>query len=146
MIRMTYTNRFALLALAALTGALAVAPLRPAIAADPAGTWLTETGTSRIRIADCGGALCGTVVWMKEPIDPETHQPRLDKFNADTAKRGRPLMGVTIVLGMKPSGPEKWSETARPIRVTSACRVRARLSSRAARSVVSSARRRTGPG
>jgi uncharacterized protein (DUF2147 family) len=109
MIRMTYTNRFALLALAALTGALAVAPLRPAIAADPAGTWLTETGTSRIRIADCGGALCGTVVWMKEPIDPETHQPRLDKFNADTAKRGRPLMGVTIVLGMKPSGPEKWS-------------------------------------
>jgi len=106
---MTCTNRFALLALAALTGALAFTPLRPAIAADPAGTWLTETGTSRIRIADCGGALCGTVVWMKEPIDPDTHQPRLDKFNADAAKRGRPLMGVTIVLGMKPSGPEKWS-------------------------------------
>ena len=106
---MTCMSRFALLALAALTGALAIAPLGPAIAADPAGTWLTETGTSRIRIADCGGALCGTVVWMKEPIDPETHQPRLDKFNADAAKRGRPLMGVTIVLGMKPSGPEKWS-------------------------------------
>jgi uncharacterized protein (DUF2147 family) len=107
MIRMTATNRLTALALAAL--ASATLTLRPAIAADPNGTWLTEAGTSRIRIADCGGALCGNIVWMKEPIDPETGKPRADKNNPDASKRGRPLMGVAIVIGMKPSGADKWS-------------------------------------
>jgi uncharacterized protein (DUF2147 family) len=107
MIRMTPTNWLGSLALAAL--AFTSLTLRPAIAADPNGTWLTEAGTSRIRIADCGGALCGNIVWMKEPIDPETGKPRADKNNPDASKRGRPLMGVTIVIGMKPSGADKWS-------------------------------------
>ena len=101
---MTGSRRFAFVACAAL----AVAAATPAFAVDPMGTWLTEPGTSRIKIANCGGALCGTIVWMKEPIDPETRQARLDKFNADTSKRNRPLMGVSIVIGMKPTGPDKW--------------------------------------
>ena len=86
-----------------------VALAGPAIAADPAGVWLTQTGGSRIRIADCGGALCGTIVWLKEPNDPETGKPKTDKNNSDASKRSRPLIGVQIVLGMKPAGADKWS-------------------------------------
>lgn len=77
--------------------------------ADPLGTWLTENGRSRIKIVDCGGALCGTIVWLKEPNDPETGKPKTDKNNADAAKRSRPLIGVQIVLSMKPNGANKWS-------------------------------------
>ena len=80
-----------------------------AMAADPVGTWLTQGGNSRIRIADCGGALCGTIVWLKEPNDAETGKPKTDKNNSDAGKRGRPLIGVQIVLGMKPAGADKWS-------------------------------------
>jgi uncharacterized protein (DUF2147 family) len=80
-----------------------------ALAADPAGTWLTQTGGSRIRVADCGGALCGTIIWLKEPNDPDTGKPKTDKNNSDAAKRSRPLLGVQIVLGMKPSGTDKWN-------------------------------------
>jgi uncharacterized protein (DUF2147 family) len=80
-----------------------------ALAADPMGTWLTQGGNSRIRIADCGGALCGTIVWLKEPNDAETGKPKTDKNNSDAAKRSRPLIGVQIVLGMKPAGADKWS-------------------------------------
>jgi uncharacterized protein (DUF2147 family) len=80
-----------------------------ALAADPIGTWLTQGGNSRIRIADCGGALCGTIVWLKEPNDPETGKPKTDKNNSDAARRSRPLIGVQIVLGMKPAGADKWS-------------------------------------
>ena len=79
-----------------------------ALAADPAGTWLTQTGGSRIRVADCGGALCGTIVWLKEPNDPDTGKPKTDKNNSDASKRDRPLLGVQIVLGMKPDGADKW--------------------------------------
>ena len=87
----------------------ALAGSESALAADPTGTWLTQTGTSRIRIADCGGALCGTIIWLKEPNDPDTGKPKTDKNNSDAAKRSRPLLGVQIVLGMKPNGADKWA-------------------------------------
>jgi uncharacterized protein (DUF2147 family) len=78
-------------------------------AAEPLGVWLTEGGKSRIRIADCGGALCGTIVGLQEPNDPETGKPKVDKNNSDAGKRARPLVGVQIVLGMKPAGEGKWA-------------------------------------
>jgi len=80
-----------------------------ATAADPNGTWLTEGGKATVRIANCGGALCGTIAALKEPNDPATGRPQTDKNNPDASKRSRPMIGVQIVLGMKPSGPDKWS-------------------------------------
>ena len=89
--------------------AFAVLGFSDVASADPIGTWLTENGRSRVRISDCGGALCGTIIWLKEPNDPETGKPKTDKNNADESKRGRALIGVPIVLSMKPSGADKWS-------------------------------------
>ncbi len=93
----------------AAAAAFAIASLGSARAAEPNGTWLTQAGTSRIKIADCDGALCGTIVWLKEPNDAETGKPKVDKNNSDSAKRTRPLLGVQIVLGMKPNGEGKWA-------------------------------------
>ena len=80
-----------------------------AIAADANGTWLTESGKATVRIAPCADALCGTIVALKEPNDPETGRPRTDKNNADPSQRNRPVIGSLIVLGMKPNGANKWS-------------------------------------
>jgi len=78
-------------------------------AADPLGTWYTEGRQSRVRIGKCGEALCGALVWLKEPTDPTTHRPKTDKENADAQKRKRPLLGTEIVLGLKPNGtPDQW--------------------------------------
>jgi uncharacterized protein (DUF2147 family) len=79
-----------------------------ALAADPSGMWLPQNGASRIRLADCGGALCGTIVWLKEP-NGDNGKPKTDQNNSDQSKRSRPLIGVQIVLGMKPAGTDKWS-------------------------------------
>jgi uncharacterized protein (DUF2147 family) len=88
---------------------LAIAPAG-ALAADPSGNWLTEGGTATVHIANCGGALCGTIVKLKQPNDPATGKPKVDKNNADAGKRSRPVIGMQIVLGMKPSGTaNKWS-------------------------------------
>jgi uncharacterized protein (DUF2147 family) len=87
---------------------LAAALLAPASAAEITGEWLTEAGKATVRIADCGGALCGTVIALKEPNDPATGQPKTDKNNADPAMRSRPIVGVAIVLGMKPAGADQW--------------------------------------
>lgn len=81
-----------------------------ALAADPVGTWLTDGGKSRVRIANCGAALCGTIVWLKDPNNRDTGQPVTDRRNADPGKRGRPVIGIEIIAGMKPSGtPGRWA-------------------------------------
>lgn len=93
--------------MAVLTAAILTLGMADGRAAEPTGTWSTEEGRSRVRISPCGSALCGTIVSLKEPNDPETGKPKLDKNNADAGKRSRPLIGVPIVLGMKKSG-DKW--------------------------------------
>src|SRR5262249_62313470 len=60
---------FRLLAAAAL---FALAAMDSVAAADPTGVWLTQDGEAHIRVAKCGAAICGTVVWLKSPVDPET--------------------------------------------------------------------------
>lgn len=89
--------------------ALAIGAAPVARAADPIGTWYTADNDSQVRIVNCGGALCGAIVWLKEPNDPATGRPKTDKNNPDAGKQGRPLIGVQIVLAMKPSGPNVWS-------------------------------------
>lgn len=88
---------------------LALLPLH-AYAADAIGVWVTEDGKARVRVAACGPALCGTIISLKEPTDPETGRPKTDKNNADASLRTRPMIGVQIVLAMKPSGTaNKWT-------------------------------------
>ena len=94
---------------AALAATLACASPVPTYAADPIGNWLTEKSEATIRIANCGAELCGTIVALKEPNDPATGRPKTDKNNPDASKRSRPVIGVTIVFGMKPNGPDKWT-------------------------------------
>jgi uncharacterized protein (DUF2147 family) len=79
-----------------------------AYAADPFGTWLTGDGQARIRVDRCGGNLCGTIVWLKEPIDRATGKPEVDDKNPDPKKQKRPIIGLRI-FSMKPADSGAWS-------------------------------------
>ena len=87
---------------------LSVATLSPAQAADPLGTWLTDGAKAQVRVANCSGGLCGSIIALNEPNDPATGKPKTDKNNEDASKRSRPMIGVQIVLGMKLNGGNKW--------------------------------------
>lgn len=54
---------------AALPAAALVAALgAPAARAqDAEGVWMREDGASKVQFSPCGAALCGTVVWLKNP-------------------------------------------------------------------------------
>jgi len=82
-----------------------------ALAADLSGLWLTEDREARVKFAPCGSSVCGTVVGLKQPIDPETGKPLTDKKNPDASKRQGPMIGMTIALGFKDTGDGKWSGT-----------------------------------
>ncbi len=47
----------------------------PCQAESPLGVWLTKDKDAHVRIAECGGSLCGTIVWLKDPIDDGTGRP-----------------------------------------------------------------------
>lgn len=89
--------------------AFAVATFVPAArAADPQGVWISADRETKVRITDCGGKLCGRVVWIREPIDRNTGRPKTDKENPDTSKQRRPLIGLQVIHGMRPKGAGTW--------------------------------------
>lgn len=65
----------------------------PASAQDVTGTWLRDTGASKVRFAKCGDAVCGTISWLKDASGP--------------AK-----LGQRIFYDMKPAGGGKWNGSA----------------------------------
>ncbi len=71
-----------------------------ALAESPVGEWLVEDGTARIRIVSCGSALWGVISWTKET-------PGTDENNPNPALRNRSVMGLPILINMKPSG-QRW--------------------------------------
>ncbi len=77
--------------------------------AGPNGIWLTEKGDARVQVSRCGTNLCGKVVWLKDPIDHATGKPAIDDQNQDPALRNRPVIGLQLFLGMRPTGPSSWS-------------------------------------
>ncbi len=95
-----------LLALVVMVG-MASAPARAVLAAELAGVWLTANSESQIEIAPCDNAYCGRILQVLKPSDP--NGPTTDVKNPDPALRGRPIIGLTILSGLKPSGdPNVW--------------------------------------
>ncbi len=74
------------------------------------GDWFTLGGLAKVHITPCGATLCGTVVWMKTPNDPETGKPQRDDKNPDPALRDRAALGLQILRGMKPVGDGRWAD------------------------------------
>jgi uncharacterized protein (DUF2147 family) len=91
-------------------GAFGLACCGAAAANDALGLWSTEGAQAQVRITQCGEEiLCGALAWLKEPTDPKTGRAKTDTHNADASLRNRPLIGMNILLEMKPTGtPAQW--------------------------------------
>jgi uncharacterized protein (DUF2147 family) len=72
----------------------------PALAAEPVGEWEVENGYARVRIENCGDSLWGAISWEKRPGG-------VDENNRDPNLRARPILGMPILLDMKPKR-DRW--------------------------------------
>ena len=90
-------------------GSLLAASPASAQSAEPIGVWLTEKGDARVKISKCGNGICGVIVALKDPIDRATGQSQVDDKNPNPALRTRPVIGISLFLGMRPSAPGKWT-------------------------------------
>ena len=73
------------------------------------GTWLHANQRIRLEIAPCGDRLCGKLVWFKRPNDAQG-RPLTDFENPDPALRTRPLLGLTVLRGLRRVGERTWED------------------------------------
>lgn len=84
------------------------------------GNWQPSNGLSVIQIykgkeaaGEDSKKLYGRTIWLKEPNDPETKQPNLDKNNPDESKRKVPRKGLVIMKDVTFTGSKEkltWGE------------------------------------
>ncbi len=95
--------------LLALSAALSIAwPARAET--DVLGRWATPGVSAVVELAGCSDAqtLCGTVRWLWDAVD-DKGRPRLDANNSDPSLRTRPMVGLSILSGLKPRAGGGWS-------------------------------------
>ena len=85
-----------------------MAAQNPVSAAEPVlGTWRTEVREGIVDIRRCGTSICGKLVTS----DGIRADPTLtDRNNKNAALRNRPLRGLPILSGFKPSEGGVWSD------------------------------------
>src|SRR4051794_37266024 len=74
--------------------------------AEVSGIWLTQAGDAKVRVSNCGGGVCGVVVWLKDPIDPGTGKLQIDDKNPNPALAKRRIIGLPL-FGDAPLGSEQ---------------------------------------
>lgn len=81
-----------------LLAVLALSWASAASAQSIVGDWLTDDKSAIIRIAPCGGKLCGTILRVLDPAAPPN-----DANNPDPGRRKLSLIGVQVLKGFVPS-------------------------------------------
>jgi len=72
------------------------------------GVWKTGEGNAMVRIYKNGEKYQGKIVWLKEPNDPETGKPKVDKNHPEENVRTRSLLGLINVWGFSYIEKDLW--------------------------------------
>jgi len=94
---------------AAVVGVLFLNPAALAQAADNPdailGKWVSQSGKAHIEVTKQGDVYEGKIVWLKDSVygaeDAEAGKTVHDRENPDKSLRDRPIVGLTILQGLK---------------------------------------------
>lgn len=75
----------------------------------PVGVWATAGNDSHVKIEKCGTNLCGTIVWLKDPLGDDG-KDAVDSKNPDPSLRNHKLVGLLLLSGFeqKDDDPGVW--------------------------------------
>jgi uncharacterized protein (DUF2147 family) len=74
------------------------------------GVWAPSNGKARVKIEKIGNKYYGKIVWLREPIDPVTQLPKVDKNNPDASMQNVPLKGYRLLKDFIYLGKNEWTE------------------------------------
>ncbi len=77
----------------------------------PEGLWRLSSGKLTVKISYCNAPkICANIHALSKPKDKRGN-PKLDRENPNPTLRKRPVIGLTIMSGMKPKGSNSWTGT-----------------------------------
>jgi uncharacterized protein (DUF2147 family) len=76
---------------------------------DILGTWLNEEATGKITVYKENGKYFGKIVWLRDPIDPDTGKPKTDKENPEVKLQSRLVVGIVNLSNFTFNGTDEWS-------------------------------------
>jgi uncharacterized protein (DUF2147 family) len=74
------------------------------------GVWEPSHGKARVKIEKIGEKYYGKIVWLRDPNDETSGEPKTDRNNPDEALRSNPLRGYRILKDFVFAGNGEWSE------------------------------------
>ncbi|MGF1565504.1 MAG: DUF2147 domain-containing protein [Flavobacteriales bacterium] len=74
------------------------------------GVWEPSHGKARVKIEKIGEKYYGKIVWLKEPNDETTGEPKTDKNNPDPALRENKLRGYRILKDFTFKGDGEYAD------------------------------------
>ncbi len=74
------------------------------------GVWEPSNGRARVKIDRIGNKYYGRIVWLIEPNDPETGEPKTDKNNPDPELQNVPLKGYRMLKDFVYQADGTWAE------------------------------------
>ena len=93
--------------LAALAIFAVISPAQ-ADATGPYADWALDNGQLIVRAAPCGtNNVCANVIWLPQPNNGDG-TPKLDLKNPSPELKKRHLIGMPVLEGMVPAGPNTW--------------------------------------
>lgn len=72
------------------------------------GIWEPSNGKARVKIEKIGTRYYGKIVWLKEPNDPETGKPKVDKNNPDEKLQNVPIKGYRLLKDFAFKSGDEW--------------------------------------
>lgn len=77
---------------------------------DILGVWFNEEKDAKVEIYKENDMVYGKVVWLEEPNEPDTGEPKLDDENSDEELQKRPIMGLLLVKEFNYEGEGLWED------------------------------------
>ncbi|WP_345948287.1 DUF2147 domain-containing protein [Mucilaginibacter sp. PAMB04274] len=74
------------------------------------GKWINPSGEGQIQIYKKGSLFYGKLVWLKQPNDETTGQPKTDKNNPEKNLHSRPILGLEILKDFKFDGESVYDD------------------------------------
>ena len=72
-----------------------------------AAVWYDDTAQGAVQISPCGQRLCGRIVWLKTPLNPDG-SPLIDANNPEARHRKRPICGLDVIGDVKRQPDGTW--------------------------------------
>lgn len=73
------------------------------------GTWLPSNNKAHVKIERVNNKYYGTIIWLREPIDPETKKAKVDKNNPEASLKSKPVIGLKLLKDLE-FDEDEWTD------------------------------------